>query len=66
MPIPYGQFSENFKTDSLKMYVLKAIKKYNPGVIFTLDNVIGAYGHPEHVAVGQSVLEICSLHKDSL
>ena len=47
------------------MYVLKAIKKYNPSVIFTLDNEIGFYGNPEHVLVGQVAVEICSLYKDS-
>jgi LmbE family N-acetylglucosaminyl deacetylase len=66
MPIPYSQFSENFKIDSLKIYVLEAINKYNPSVIFTLDNVIGIYGHPEHVLVSKVVEEICRLYKDSL
>ena len=66
MPIPYDKFPDYFKIDSLKMYVSEAIKKYNPSVIFTLDNVIGLYGHPEHVLVGQLVEEICSLYKDSL
>lgn len=66
MPIPYDQFAENYKIDSLKMFVLGAIKNYHPSVIFTLDDVIGAYGHPEHVLVGRTVMEICSLYKDSL
>lgn len=65
MPIPYDRFTDNFKIDSLRMYILNAIKRYNPGTIFTLDNVIGAYGHPEHVLVSQSILEICSIYKDS-
>lgn len=66
MPIPYDQFDENFNTDSLKMFVQNAINKYNPGVIFILDNVIGFYGHPEHVLVGKVVEDICRLYKDSL
>jgi LmbE family N-acetylglucosaminyl deacetylase len=66
MPIPYEEFRGNFNTDLLKMYILNAIKRYNPSVIFTLDNVIGAYGHPEHVLVSQCILELCSLYKDSL
>ena len=65
MPIPYDEFQEKLEVDSLKMYVLKAIKKYNPSVIFTLDNEIGFYGNPEHVLVGQVAVEICSLYKDS-
>ena len=66
MPIHYEKFMDNFKTDSLNMYILDAIQRYHPSVIFTLDNVIGAYGHPEHVLVSQSILEVCSLFKDSL
>lgn len=66
MPIPYESFQDNFKVDSLKMYISNAIKSYNPGVIFTLDNVIGAYGHPEHVLVSRSIMEVCGLYKDSV
>ncbi len=65
MPIAYDKFIDDFKTDSLKMYILNAIQRYHPSVIFTLDNVIGAYGHPEHVLVSQSIMEVCSLYKDS-
>lgn len=66
MPIPYDKFMDNFKIDSLKMYIFDAIQRYHPSVIFTLDNVIGAYGHPEHVLVSQSIMQVCSLYKDSL
>lgn len=66
MPIPYDQFAENFNIDSLKMFVQSAINKYNPSVIFIMDNVIGFYGHPEHVLVGKVVEDICRLYKDSL
>jgi LmbE family N-acetylglucosaminyl deacetylase len=65
LPEPYDKFPEKFKVDSMRMYIQEAINKYNPSVIFTLDNVIGLYGHPEHVLVGQLVEEICSLYKDS-
>ncbi len=66
MPIPYDKFQDNYKIDSLKIYIEDAIEKYNPSVIFTLDNVIGLYGHPEHVLIGQAVVDICNLYKDSL
>jgi len=66
MPIPYNQFPEYYKIDSLKMYIQDAIMRYNPSVIFTLDNVIGLYGNPVHVLVGQIVADICSSYKDSL
>lgn len=66
MPIPYDKFKGNFKIDSLKMYILDAIQRYHPSVIFTLDDVIGIYGHPEHVLVSQSIMEVCRLYNDSL
>ncbi len=65
MPIPYDQFGNNYNVDSLQFYVLDAINKYNPSVIFMLDNVIGLYGHPEHVLVGKIVEEVCQLYQDS-
>lgn len=66
MPIPYNKFSENFKIDSLRTFILTSINEFDPGVIFILDNIIGLYGHPEHVLVGKVVEEICQSYKDSM
>ena len=66
MPIPYNKFPDYFKIDSLKMYIQDAINKYKPNVIFTLDSDIGFYGHPEHVLVAQTVVDVCSSYKDTL
>ncbi len=66
MPIPYDRFPESFKTDSLNIYILKAIQEFKPSVVFTLDDVIGAYGHPDHVAVSLVIGEVCSQYRDSL
>jgi len=65
MPIPYDQFADNYNIDSLRMFIRDAINKSNPSIIFMLDNVIGLYGHPEHVLVGKVVEEICRLYQDS-
>lgn len=65
MPIPYEQFAANFNIDSLRMFIGEAIDKTNPSVIFMLDNVIGLYGHPEHVVVGKTVEDYCRSHHDS-
>jgi LmbE family N-acetylglucosaminyl deacetylase len=59
-PIPYHKISEYMYIDSLKSMISAAIEKFHPSVLFTLDNVIGGYGHPEHVAVSQSVIEVCT------
>lgn len=37
---------------------LYKIQAYNPSVIFTLDNEIGAYGHPDHVFISQMVIDL--------
>jgi LmbE family N-acetylglucosaminyl deacetylase len=66
MPIPYDQFAENFNIDSLFMFIKDAINKTNPGVIFILDNKIGLYGHPEHVAIGKIIEDLCRLNHDSM
>lgn len=58
-PIPYAAFPDYMQTDSLKIFISRAIDKYRPSVIFTLDNVIGGYGHPEHVCVSQAALNVC-------
>lgn len=59
-PIPYSQFNTYLQVDSLKEIITKYIQTYNPSVIFSLDNIIGGYGHPEHVCVSQSILDVCS------
>lgn len=64
MPIPYSQFGNSFMMDSLEKYIGGYIEKYKPTVIFTLDNIIGGYGHPDHVLISQVVLAYCNKHKD--
>jgi len=59
MPIPYSAMADYMQADSIKNFIATAIKKYQPAVIFSLDNVFGGYGHPEHVFVSQSVLDVC-------
>ncbi len=59
MPIPYNKFPGYFKIDSLKILISNAIVKYQPSVIFSLDNITGAYGHPEHACVSQCIVDIC-------
>jgi len=63
MPMPYTAFSKNYKTDSLKSYIADYIEKYKPSVIFTLDDVIGGYGNPDHVLISQLVVAYCREHK---
>ncbi len=63
MPIPYSKFPDYMYVDSLQTIISTAVNKYKPSVIFTLDNLIGGYGHPEHVCVSQSVIDVCNKMK---
>jgi LmbE family N-acetylglucosaminyl deacetylase len=60
---PKNQFEEVFKVKELKAELIAKINSFKPSVIFTIDNKIGGYGHPEHVLVSQSVLDLA---KDSI
>jgi N-acetylglucosamine malate deacetylase 2 len=44
--------------DSLKKVVRALIQKYQPSVLFTLDDKVGLYGHPDHRNVSRAVLEV--------
>lgn len=64
MPMPYDQFASHFKEDLLYRDISQYIKKYKPSIIFTLDNVMGGYGHPDHVVISQIVLKCCQDQKN--
>ena len=64
MPMPYDDFSKNFEIDSLYGYISSYIEKHKPTVIFTLDDIIGGYGHPDHVLISRLVLDYCRKHKN--
>ncbi len=66
MPVPYNRFQEYFKVDTIRYIITNAIFKYKPSVIFTLDDSIGGYGHPQHVAVSRCVNDVCRLFKDTV
>ena len=64
MPMPYSQFHSNYKLDSLRSIISKYIHEYKPSVIFTLDDLMGGYGHPDHVLISQLIVEYCRMHKN--
>lgn len=63
LPMPYSKFPENFKEDSLTKLIADFIQTYKPSILFTLDNVIGGYGNPDHVVVSQLAMKYCLNHK---
>jgi len=50
--------TSNIPMDSLKKVVRSLIQKYQPSVLFTLDDKVGLYGHPDHRNVSEAVLEV--------
>lgn len=64
MPMPYSRFPLNYKMDSLTRLVGDYINQYKPTVLFTLDDKIGGYGHPDHTMMSQLVINYCREHKN--
>lgn len=56
--IPRDGFETTFNREIIEKEYLKKINEFNPTVIFTLDNEMGGYGHPEHVLISQMVIDL--------
>jgi len=54
-----------FKNEEIEAALIQLINKYNPSVIFTLDNEMGGYGNPEHVYISQLVVNLLNQDKIS-
>lgn len=54
------RFPEIFDLDRMKETIANAVNEFQPAVIFSLDNEIGGYGHPDHVMVSQAVLDLAT------
>ncbi|MFM2135446.1 MAG: hypothetical protein RL021_846 [Bacteroidota bacterium] len=63
VPIPKAAFSETFNRQIVEAELIKRVNEFGPAVLFTLDNEIGAYGHPEHVFISQLVLDLAKSGK---
>lgn len=55
MPISYEAIDKQFLTDKVEAALIQKINKFNPSVIFTLDDIKGGYGHPEHIFISRLV-----------
>ncbi len=58
LPIPYSEIKKQFLTKKAADAVIANVKEFNPSVIFTLDNIKGGYGHPEHIFISQLVFDL--------
>jgi len=55
---PKDSFDIVFNKQIIEAEFVKYINSFNPAVIFTLDNEIGGYGHPEHILISQMVIDL--------
>jgi hypothetical protein len=63
--IPYAEFKNVFEIDSVTSAISDLIANFKPSVIFTLDNVIGFYGHSDHVFVSRTINNVCQQNKSN-
>lgn len=50
--------------DSVRNIIYNAIKQYSPSLLFTYDEVMGGYGHPEHRLTASATHKVFEQHKD--
>ena len=58
LPIPYEEIRDQFLTEKVATAITEKVQSFRPTVIFTLDNVKGGYGHPEHIFISQLVKDL--------
>jgi LmbE family N-acetylglucosaminyl deacetylase len=58
MPIPYEEIEKQFLREEVAGALITRINDFNPSVLFTLDNIKGGYGHPDHIFLSQLVLDL--------
>jgi LmbE family N-acetylglucosaminyl deacetylase len=58
LPVPYDEIKRQFLTQKVADAIIEKVNSFNPSVIFTLDNIKGGYGHPEHIFISQLVLDL--------
>lgn len=63
IPIPYEKIKKQFLRDKVADALTLKVNAFNPSVIFTLDNIKGGYGHPEHIFISHLVLNLFEAKK---
>ena len=53
MPITYEDIKKQFLHEKVTAALITRINEFNPSVLFTLDNIKGGYGHPDHIFISQ-------------
>ena len=61
--IPKDRFSTVYNYPMVEPELIRLINDFGPSVVFSMDNEIGAYGHPDHVFISQLVLDLAKSGK---
>jgi LmbE family N-acetylglucosaminyl deacetylase len=61
--IPKEQFSTLYNYPMVEPELIRLINDFSPSVLFSMDNEIGGYGHPDHVFISQLVLDLAKAKK---
>src|SRR5690606_3094953 len=51
-------FNNQFLTEKVSEALVQRVNDFGPSVIFTLDDVKGGYGHPEHIFISKLVKDL--------
>lgn len=63
LPFPVERFPDVFNVDTIYHALAALIDSLQPSVIFSLDDSIGGYGHPDHVFISKQVIAYCNHNK---
>jgi len=58
--IPKDRFDVIFNKAPVESELIQRIREFNPSVVLTLDDIIGGYGHPEHVFLSSMVIALAT------
>jgi LmbE family N-acetylglucosaminyl deacetylase len=56
--IPYAEIKTQYLHEKVTDALITKVNEFNPTVLFTLDNIKGWYGNPDHVFLSQLVLDL--------
>jgi len=56
--LPYMEIKDRYLHEKVSAALIAKVNEFNPSVLFTLDNIKGWYGNPDHVFISQLVLDL--------
>lgn len=59
LPVPKAEFPNLYNKEEALSCITDFISLYQPSVVFSLDDVMGGYGHPDHAFISSLLLNLC-------